>query len=365
MKTGRNEPCPCGSGKKYKKCCLVKEKSFVKQNNKIKVMSHWKRDPLLCNSQILTDAINGGLFDEYSENHLFFRESEFSMNMVYNLFSKISSLKNIFTKNEIEDIIKDKLAAGKDNYKEETLLQVLSELEIFVYYFIWYKNLLSDIKYEPKLNHGKNPEILFKYKYDKGKKKIENIIEIEAKTPVPFKGNIESGTWIVNYRFGDKKSLDSIDKKILPPDNKIMDYLISAEDKFSKETKEQNRNFGFLFIHWEDFWFARIPAIFFNKYSGIFTENSFVKDELGNNKKFEKICGVVVYKTLYDDMYGNNLQFIDYRCSKKMFIKNPYAKEIEEDLIRALFGIDIKIINKEIFERDPKTPEIEFVPYSL
>lgn len=24
-KVGRNEPCPCGSGKKYKKCCLIKE----------------------------------------------------------------------------------------------------------------------------------------------------------------------------------------------------------------------------------------------------------------------------------------------------------------------------------------------------
>jgi len=24
QKTGRNEPCPCGSGKKYKKCCLSK-----------------------------------------------------------------------------------------------------------------------------------------------------------------------------------------------------------------------------------------------------------------------------------------------------------------------------------------------------
>lgn len=24
--TGRNEPCPCGSGKKYKKCCLRKER---------------------------------------------------------------------------------------------------------------------------------------------------------------------------------------------------------------------------------------------------------------------------------------------------------------------------------------------------
>lgn len=23
-KTGRNDPCPCGSGKKYKSCCLIK-----------------------------------------------------------------------------------------------------------------------------------------------------------------------------------------------------------------------------------------------------------------------------------------------------------------------------------------------------
>jgi uncharacterized protein YecA (UPF0149 family) len=26
MKIGRNDPCPCGSGKKYKKCCLLKKK---------------------------------------------------------------------------------------------------------------------------------------------------------------------------------------------------------------------------------------------------------------------------------------------------------------------------------------------------
>ncbi len=26
-KPGRNESCPCGSGKKYKKCCLLKEKN--------------------------------------------------------------------------------------------------------------------------------------------------------------------------------------------------------------------------------------------------------------------------------------------------------------------------------------------------
>jgi len=26
-KVGRNEPCPCGSGKKYKKCCYLKQGS--------------------------------------------------------------------------------------------------------------------------------------------------------------------------------------------------------------------------------------------------------------------------------------------------------------------------------------------------
>jgi len=26
-KVGRNDPCPCGSGKKYKKCCLPKERA--------------------------------------------------------------------------------------------------------------------------------------------------------------------------------------------------------------------------------------------------------------------------------------------------------------------------------------------------
>ena len=27
MKTGRNDPCPCGSGKKYKACCLARKQA--------------------------------------------------------------------------------------------------------------------------------------------------------------------------------------------------------------------------------------------------------------------------------------------------------------------------------------------------
>src|SRR5689334_13915973 len=30
MKIGRNDPCPCGSGKKYKKCCLAKDEAAAR-----------------------------------------------------------------------------------------------------------------------------------------------------------------------------------------------------------------------------------------------------------------------------------------------------------------------------------------------
>ncbi len=28
-KPERNEPCPCGSGKKYKKCCMASDQNYV------------------------------------------------------------------------------------------------------------------------------------------------------------------------------------------------------------------------------------------------------------------------------------------------------------------------------------------------
>ena len=33
MKTGRNDPCPCGSGKKYKKCCDPIEQTTVQNTS--------------------------------------------------------------------------------------------------------------------------------------------------------------------------------------------------------------------------------------------------------------------------------------------------------------------------------------------
>lgn len=38
-KTGRNDPCPCGSGKKYKACCFKKEVPQGKKKFKAAVLS--------------------------------------------------------------------------------------------------------------------------------------------------------------------------------------------------------------------------------------------------------------------------------------------------------------------------------------
>ncbi|MEY8292704.1 DUF1186 domain-containing protein [Carnobacteriaceae bacterium 52-44] len=44
-KVGRNDPCPCGSGKKYKKCCLKKDNVYKnKHQEPLDVQKRWLRD---------------------------------------------------------------------------------------------------------------------------------------------------------------------------------------------------------------------------------------------------------------------------------------------------------------------------------
>lgn len=38
QKVGRNDPCPCGSGKKYKNCCSIKSKPASKRGFKASVI---------------------------------------------------------------------------------------------------------------------------------------------------------------------------------------------------------------------------------------------------------------------------------------------------------------------------------------
>jgi tetratricopeptide (TPR) repeat protein len=67
-KISRNAPCPCGSGKKYKKCCLLQDESNtleerknIKQNTK---MPFYQEDDLDELSNSVVDLVNAGEFNK-------------------------------------------------------------------------------------------------------------------------------------------------------------------------------------------------------------------------------------------------------------------------------------------------------------
>ena len=65
MKTGRNGPCPCGSGKKYKKCCSLKEQiRLVESNNETEI------------KKTIEDNINDDMSDWLLNMHINFRKRE-------------------------------------------------------------------------------------------------------------------------------------------------------------------------------------------------------------------------------------------------------------------------------------------------
>jgi len=81
MKTGRNDPCPCGSGNKYKKCCLEKEETNLRGENlliykcwisqpkgsKIAVISRIKHNGNYEMASMLVDEWKMGLKDGFGK----------------------------------------------------------------------------------------------------------------------------------------------------------------------------------------------------------------------------------------------------------------------------------------------------------
>ena len=53
-KTGRNDPCYCGSGRKYKKCCLEKDERNKSQNFVDEHYERVKAEEKLTDSQVAT-----------------------------------------------------------------------------------------------------------------------------------------------------------------------------------------------------------------------------------------------------------------------------------------------------------------------
>jgi tetratricopeptide (TPR) repeat protein len=63
---GRNQPCPCGSGKKYKRCCLPKDEALVSERLRAQAVDHhlWEDDDLDATSNAVVDLIHAGRLDD-------------------------------------------------------------------------------------------------------------------------------------------------------------------------------------------------------------------------------------------------------------------------------------------------------------
>ena len=77
VKIGRNAPCPCGSGKKYKKCCLavqekkrpapVKKQRFVPVFTELDQLSNSVVDLIKQKNLDDAEAVSQRLLDEYPD----------------------------------------------------------------------------------------------------------------------------------------------------------------------------------------------------------------------------------------------------------------------------------------------------------
>jgi len=73
--TGRNDPCPCGSGKKYKRCCLARDQqadsaarataqtAAAAEQEELDAMLDWEEELEECSNGVI-DLIDAGKLDE-------------------------------------------------------------------------------------------------------------------------------------------------------------------------------------------------------------------------------------------------------------------------------------------------------------
>ena len=69
MKVGRNDPCHCGSGKKYKKCCLPAD--AAEKSNEIAEENIRQAKSQLAQQDVITDALSADRMPDALEDALF------------------------------------------------------------------------------------------------------------------------------------------------------------------------------------------------------------------------------------------------------------------------------------------------------
>lgn len=321
-----------------------------------------------------------GLMDEYSSDHfiikalkgemdyinkhpnlfindyLSLKEYDLASTFIFNFSKALWLFAQYFPKCEIENFVKNQLAAGKENYSEEQFFRAVSEIHVINYILLQTKENIKKCTYEPRLNGQSNPEARIELKDG-------TIIDIEVKTPGfpetiinPTKARVKPN-FILEKNIQDQlikycklNKLELAYPRVL----KLREYIKSAAKKFNVPTGK--RHYNLLFINWTytDFpecELAEPITLLVNSVNGLFVNKKAhglinIKDEHIN-----KISSIILFK---DNI--NNLLFgrFDYHFQDKscVLIQNQTNKQYVETGIEDVKYLE-ELLNMEIYNNQP------------
>ena len=225
MKIGRNDPCPCGSGKKYKKCCLGKEKLIINDNIIDLLKEKEVKNPEINNKliniymnkdKLSTKKIIDGFLEvmnyilDYAEEHNIrtFEEldkenliEEFTMNVFYDFDLEILNL----------NIDKEEYDLNITNKYLDRVIEVLN---------------LDDSLYETVLRNKANS--LFKLgKIDEGEQIMLDLIKEKHNSIYPYVELVDDFIYVGNK----EKAKYYYDLGMKQKNLKDLDVLESREDE--------------------------------------------------------------------------------------------------------------------------------------
>ena len=164
---GRNELCPCGSGKKYKKCCLQKNQSIEFTRNKIlyakglyknmenKIYEYSKPSPLeehreKCIKKFYISQESNLKIDKLYNTYLIYDYRNDNGNIIINMFSKDNKLAlNTSQKNILSSMIKSNVSIFKIEDMTTTKMTIRD-------YFTDNKLIVEDVDLFKSLNVNEN-----------------------------------------------------------------------------------------------------------------------------------------------------------------------------------------------------------------
>lgn len=164
---GRNELCPCGSGKKYKKCCLQKNQSIEFTRNKIlyakglyknmenKIYEYSKASSLeehreKCIKKFYISQESNLKIDKLYNTYLIYDYRNDNGNIIINMFSKDNKLAlNTSQKNILSSMIKSNVSIFKIEDMTTTKMTIRD-------YFTDNKLIVEDVDLFKNLNVNEN-----------------------------------------------------------------------------------------------------------------------------------------------------------------------------------------------------------------